>query len=97
MSSIYSSDGGSIKTLDYLKTAEIVYNYLNESANFHKYYEAFWDYYLLIYDNAYYFISPEYKHLVKQSAYKFIKEIKNISNSDYLKSNNFKKLENIIY
>lgn len=74
MSSIYENpSGGTADTLDYMLTAEVIYDNLLKSNHFNQYEKAFWKCYSLIYENAYYFIKEEKKEDVTKRAVSFLK------------------------
>lgn len=74
MASVYENPGGGTEeTLDYMLTAEVIYNNLLKNNNFEQYEKAFWKCYFHIYENAYYFIKEEKKEDVTRRAASFLK------------------------
>ncbi len=96
MASIYESDGAGINIIDYLKTAEVVYEYLNKKGLFDKYIKSFAAYYTMIYDNAHYFIKDEYKNTVENIARDFIAKTNLLNYQTQMDSEHYQYLRKIV-
>lgn len=91
MASIYENpEGGADRTMDYMYTAEVIYDNLIKRNIFDKYQKSFWRCYALIYENAYYFINDRKKEDIKSRAKMFLENLElhnyknNMSVDDYV-------------
>ena len=96
MASIYESNGAGVNIIDYLKTAEIVYEYLYKNGLFDKYIKSFAAYYVMIYDNTHYFIKDEYKKAVENIARDFIAKINLLNYQSEIENEHYQYLQKIV-